>query len=62
MTTNETAADTWCLPIRPVPVPADVEASLARAERDAFLARHAPADLPPLSIFSGRGDDAGYGR
>ena len=72
--------DGWHLPVRPVPVPPDVEAALAnqppaialtkpdapapatRVERDAFMARHAPVDRQPPSMFTGRGDGEARGR
>jgi hypothetical protein len=60
--TSESDAETWHLPLRPIAVPADVQTALERSARDAFLAQHAPGDRRPLSIFSGRGGDAEYGR
>jgi hypothetical protein len=51
---NETDAETWHLPVRPVPVPADVEAALVRAQCDEFLARHAPDGRQMPSILTGR--------
>ena len=62
MQTNETDAEPWCLPMEPVPVPADVEAALARAERDEFLSQHSPSGRRLPSIFSGREGDEARGR
>jgi hypothetical protein len=53
--------ETWHLPVRPIDVPPDVKAALVRAERDAFLARHAPGDRQLPSILTGRGDES-FGR
>jgi hypothetical protein len=58
----ETSETEWVLPIRPVRTPPDVEAALARAEYDQFLARHAPDGRRMPSIFSGRDSDEARGR
>jgi hypothetical protein len=57
----ETSETEWVLPIKPVPVPTDVLAAMARAERDQFLAQHASDGRRPPSILTGRAGDE-FGR
>jgi hypothetical protein len=59
---NEKPEEPWVLPVKPVPTPTDIETALARAERDRFLAQHAPDGRRMPSILTGRGDDESFGR
>jgi hypothetical protein len=54
--------ENWVLPIKPTPMPPDIDAALARVERDRFLAMNAPGDRRMPSIVTGRGGDAEHGR